>query len=82
LELEADKRPQSIQAWFKKLDTNWKEEEFRPRDWVLIWTSIGAMATVFGLIVTLLDIPGWIKQNFNHQPIPTVSPQKSPASKP
>jgi len=82
LELEADKRPQSIQVWLKKLDANWKEEEFRPRDWVLIWTSIGATATVLGLIVTLLDVPGWIKQNFNHQPIPAVSPQKSPASKP
>ena len=82
LELEADKRPQSIQAWFKKLDTNWKEEEFRPHDWVLIWTSIGATATVLGLIVTILDVPWWIKQNFNHQPIPAVSPQKSPASKP
>jgi serine/threonine protein kinase len=85
MELEANKRPRSVQDWFKSLGLSGTEEgrlsrvlsrvQFGFKDWVLFWTSVGAIATVLSLIVTL-----W---NNHHSAPPNLnpSPQQSPVPK-
>lgn len=80
LELDADKRPQSVQAWFKDLGLSIpKQEQFKISqpiviNWTLVWAGVAAIAT----LLTALGVPELMKQKFTPQPTPTGSPQSSP----
>ena len=84
MELEADKRPQTIQEWFKKLGlsipkgSNSSSSRSISINWPVVWTGI---ATITGLL-TAFGITDLVKQKLNPPPVPTVSPQKSPSAKP
>ncbi len=80
LELDADKRPQSVQAWFKDLGLSIpKKEQFKISqpiviNWTLVWAGVAAIAT----LLTALGVPELMKQKFTPQPTPTGSPPSSP----
>ena len=84
LELEANKRPQTMQEWFKNLGLSIpkkeKSETSRPIviNWPVVWAGVAAIAA----LLTALSVPELIKQKLTPQPTPTVSPQPSPSSKP
>jgi hypothetical protein len=84
LQFEADKRPQSVQAWFKDLGLSIPKKA-KPSsswsfsiNWPVFWTGFTA---IVGLL-TAFGITDFVKQKLNPSPVPTVSPQPSPSSKP
>jgi len=92
MELEADKRPQSVQAWFKGLGLSLsipKNKQFsflQPIviNWPVDWAGVGAIAgllTGLAALLTALNVPKFIDRMLP-QPTPTVSPQQSPSAKP
>lgn len=87
LELDADKRPQSVQAWFKNLGLPIpkKEQSQMSRTVLINWTAVTAttaVLTFFLAFLTSIGVTEKIKQILFPQPTPTVSPQSSPSSKP
>lgn len=83
LELDADKRPQSVQAWFKDLGLSIpKKEQFKISQPIVInWTAVTATTGLLALSLTFLTSIGVtdkIKQILFPQPTPTVSPPSSP----
>lgn len=83
LELDADKRPQSVQAWFKDLGLSIpKPEQFKISQPIVInWTAVTATTGLLALSLTFLTSIGVtdkIKQILFPQPTPTVSPPSSP----
>lgn len=84
LELEADKRPQSIQEWFKNLGLSIPKTEksamSRPIviNWTVVWAGVAAIAA----LLTAFGVPEFMKQKLTPQPTPTISPQTSPSAKP
>jgi serine/threonine protein kinase len=87
LELEADKRPQSVQAWFKDLGLSIpkkaKSEISRPIsiNWTAVTATTGSLAVLLTLL-TSIGVTDKIKQLLFPQPTPTVSPQQLPSAKP
>jgi serine/threonine protein kinase len=84
MELEADKRPQTMQEWFKNLGLSIPKKEIsktsRPIviNWPVVWAGVAAIAA----LLTALSVPELIRQKLTPQPTPTVSPQQSPSVKP
>jgi len=85
MELEANKRPQTMQEWFKNLGLSIPKKEISKtsRSIVINWTVVWAGVAAIAALLTALSVPELIKQKLlNPQPTPTVSPQQSPSAKP
>jgi serine/threonine protein kinase len=87
MELEADKRPQTMQEWFKNLGLSIpiKAESGNSKPTAINWTAVTATTGSLAVLLTLLTSIGVtdkIKQLLFPQPTPTVSPQQSPSVKP
>lgn len=84
MELEANKRPRSVQDWLKALGLsvpqNLKSSNSKSFsiNWPVFWAGVAAIAA----LLTALGIPDLIKQRLIPQQTPTVSPQQSPTIKP
>ncbi|MFM7581046.1 MAG: serine/threonine protein kinase, partial [Microcystaceae cyanobacterium] len=73
-----DKRPQSVQVWFKDLGLSIPKKEQSKMsqpltiNWTVVWAGVAAIAA----LLTALGVPELIKQKLTPQPSPIVSPQK------
>jgi serine/threonine protein kinase len=87
MELEANKRPQTMQEWFKNLGLSIpkKAESGNSKPIPINWTAVTATTGLLAVLLTFLTSIGVtekIKQVLFPQPTSTVSPQPSPSSKP
>jgi serine/threonine protein kinase len=87
MELEGNKRPQTMQEWFKNLGLSIpiQAESGNSKPTAINWTAVTATTGSLAVLLTLLTSIGVtdkIKQLLFPQPTPTVSPQQSPSVKP
>ena len=83
MELEAAKRPQSMEDWLKMLGQQLSPPPLKSGSdwgkWQTVWTAVGAIGALLAVVVTLImGIPAWLALTKSD---PQPSPQATPTAK-